>query len=62
MKAKVNQEDCTGCGLCVEICPEVFQMEDDKAKVKVDSVAQENAENCKKAASECPVEVISIEE
>lgn len=62
MKVKVNQELCTGCGLCVESCPEAFEMDGDKAKSKSEDIAQELAQNCKKAASECPVEAISVEE
>ena len=44
MKAKVNPELCTGCGLCVETCPEVFEMDGDKAKVKSENIAQEVAQ------------------
>ncbi len=29
MKAIVNQDECTGCELCVQTCPEVFEMADD---------------------------------
>ena len=37
MKAHVT-EDCITCGRCVEICPEVFEMGEDAAHVKVDNV------------------------
>jgi len=31
MKAKVDPDLCIGCELCVNLCPEVFRMEDGKA-------------------------------
>lgn len=63
MKAFVNTETCTGCGLCVDTCPEVFEMdEDDLAGVKVEIVAPEDEDNCRQAAEDCPVDAISIEE
>jgi ferredoxin len=62
MKAVVNEELCTGCGLCVSTCPEVFEMSGDVAKAKGDSVPEEAADSAKEAAQNCPVEAISIEE
>jgi len=62
MKAIVDEETCIGCGLCVETCPEVFELTDDKARTKVDEVPEEYAETCREAAEECPVEAIQIEE
>ena len=62
MKAKVDQETCTGCGLCPDTCPEVFEMDGDTAKVKVDTVPPEAEAACRDARDECPVEAISIEE
>jgi ferredoxin len=62
MRAIVDEETCIGCGLCAETCPEVFEMNDDKAHVKVDEVPAAVAESCKEAAENCPVEAIQIEE
>jgi ferredoxin len=62
MKAIVDQETCIGCGLCVETCPEVFEMADDKAKAKVDEVPEEAADTCREAAEDCPVEAITVED
>ena len=28
MKAIVNKETCEGCGVCVDVCPHVFEMDD----------------------------------
>ncbi len=62
MKAKVDADLCTGCELCVETCPEVFEMEGDLAVTKVDEVPAGSEETCRQAAEECPVEAIIIEE
>jgi ferredoxin len=61
MKAKVDKETCTGCGLCVDDCPEVFEMEDDTARVKVSTVPQGAEQSAREAADNCPVEAITIE-
>jgi len=62
MKAKVNPNLCTGCELCVQICPEVFKMEGDKAVAYVDSVPAGSQAICQQTAQDCPVEAINIEE
>ncbi|MCD6390195.1 MAG: ferredoxin [Desulfobulbaceae bacterium] len=61
MKATVTEE-CIACGQCVEICPEVFVLEDDIAEVIVDEIPEEYQDKCKEAAEECPAEAIIIEE
>jgi ferredoxin len=60
MKARVT-EDCIACGRCVEICPEVFEMGEDKAFAKVDPVPEEFEEAAQEAADECPTSAIVIE-
>jgi ferredoxin len=62
MKAKVNQDMCSGTGLCVETCPEVFKLENGKSVVKVDKVPAEAQASCQEAAEGCPTVAISIEE
>jgi len=62
MKALVDNETCTGCGLCVDTCAEVFEMDGDIAKVKTGSVPEAEQDACREAADGCPVEAISIEE
>lgn len=62
MKVVVDEETCIGCGLCAETCPEVFEMDDDKATVKVEEVPEDVIESCKEAVETCPVEAIQMEE
>ena len=62
MTAKVDQETCIGCGLCAELCPAVFSMEDEKAVAIDGDVPSDAEESCRDAADQCPVEAIEIEE
>lgn len=59
---KVRIEDtCTSCGLCVDTCPDVFEMGSDMAEVIVGDVPPEFEEAVQQAAEECPVEAIIVE-
>lgn len=62
MKVKIDKELCSGDEICVEICPEVFQMEDDVAVCKMEEVPEGARESCREAADECPSEAIIIED
>ena len=62
MKVRVDKEVCVGDETCVEICPEVFEMEGDVAVAKTEEVPKDLEEKCKEAAESCPVEAIIIEE
>jgi ferredoxin len=61
MKAKVDQDICIGCTLCMQTCPEVFKMKDDKSLVYVDIVPKNAEGTCREAVDNCPVTAISIE-
>ena len=60
MKVRIK-DSCTACGLCVETCPEVFEMGADFSQVIVDQVPPELKETTLQAADECPVEAIVVE-
>lgn len=62
MRAQVNAELCVGCGLCADVCPDVFAMQEDKAKVKTNPVPDTSLDCCKKSEEDCPVEAINIGE
>ena len=55
------EDTCTACGLCVDTCPEVFDMGDEMAIVFVDEVPKEYEEAVQQAADECPVEAIIVD-
>lgn len=63
MKAFVDKDVCIGCGLCNDLCPEVFSMDDDGTAVAIEEEISEDAEDAaKEAAEQCPVEAIKIDE
>ena len=63
MEVKIDEELCTGCGLCEETCPDIFKMDEDKdvaSVIKTDY--DEYDEECiQEAAESCPSEAISTE-
>lgn len=62
MKATIDRDGCISCGLCPEVCPEVFRMADDgKAEVYLDEVPSGTEDTAREAAEGCPVSVISVE-
>lgn len=59
MKVEVDQDLCISCGACVDVCPEVFQWNDDeKAHSAVDDVPAEYEDQAREAAEGCPTNAI----
>jgi ferredoxin len=63
MKVKIT-EYCMGDRRCNELCPEVFEFDEDQLKsiVKVDEVPEAYKELVRQAADECGADAIIIEE
>ena len=61
-KPVIDYDECIGCGSCVEVCPEVFEMNDDEAKAYVIAENKCDTCDCEEAAGICPVEAITLEE
>lgn len=62
MKVTIDEDACISCEACVEECPDVFEMVDEKAKVKEGADLDGNGDQIKEAAESCPVECITVEE
>lgn len=58
MKVKIEADLCTACDLCVDTCPDVFEMGDDVAVVKVDTVPEGLEDEVQEAIDSCPSEAI----
>lgn len=62
MKGFVNKDSCIGCGLCAELCSDVFKMDDDgKAEALESEIEEKSMDDVKDAETSCPVGAITIE-
>ncbi len=61
MKAALDKSGCISCGICADVCPEVFQMEDDGlAGVYQPDVPPEAEAGAVEAQESCPTSVITL--
>ena len=56
----VEQEECTGCGLCEDMCTEVFQLNEDSVS-EVHDLEWAPEEEIQEVIEKCPVECIHWE-
>lgn len=59
MKVSVDQEICVGSGNCQAVAPEVFQVRDGVAQVKLDPVPKELEGKVQEAMDNCPVQALA---
>ncbi|HOB20688.1 MAG TPA: ferredoxin [Candidatus Atribacteria bacterium] len=60
MKAKVDQDLCISCGLCISIAEDVFHWNDDsKAEAIEDDVPADLEGDVQEAIESCPTSAIS---
>jgi len=62
MRVWVDEDVCTGCGICVDKCPSIFELEDGVAFAATGVVPISEEGRVDDAADECPVEAIVVEE
>lgn len=59
MKIEIDRDGCIGCGLCAEICPEVFKIAEDGLSTVIPG-ANGSDDKVAEAADACPVSVIHL--
>jgi len=56
MASTVDVEKCTGCSICIEVCPfEAITLNDEKAVIDDDTCTE-----CGVCVNECPNDAISL--
>jgi ferredoxin len=55
----VDFDACEGCGTCAELCPDIFEIRDEKSWV----LKEEGSEDCdlEEVVQSCPTEAIKVE-
>lgn len=61
MKASVNQDGCISCGLCVDVCPEVFSFNEDGLSQPIEGdIPGDALARAEEARDGCPTSVIDL--
>lgn len=61
MQIEIDKNRCIGCGLCVFIAPDVFELGDDgKSRIKNGVDLEKNKELITQAKENCPAQGIEV--
>jgi len=61
VKVEIDVEKCSGCGTCVDVCPEkVFKLEENEGKKTSKVVAEDQCFACRACEVRCPERAIEI--
>ena len=56
---KINEENCIGCTLCIQVCPRgVYQMDTTKHRAII--IKAEDCVNCSACVHQCPTKCLTI--
>jgi ferredoxin len=61
LQLNLNIEDCIGCGVCCQVCPDVFLLDEDAGKARIaDASSADRKENLvMEAIDSCPIGCIN---
>ena len=54
---EVDEDTCIGCGSCVAVAPDIFEIGDNG---KAEVINDESTEEAQEAADVCPVDAITV--
>lgn len=58
----IDQDECINCGACVELCPDIFDIDENADKAYVTTPDSEDVQCIEEAIASCPTSCISYEE
>lgn len=59
---EIDQDECIGCGTCVELCPDIFAFDEDETKAYVIAPDSGDVQCIEEAIASCPTSCISFKE
>jgi ferredoxin len=61
MSLRINADECIGCGLCMQICPDIFKLDEEEGRAFVVSIDYDDSEEeqVREAIDACPIGCIS---
>jgi tetrahydromethanopterin S-methyltransferase subunit A len=63
VKVKVDEDKCSGCGICADICPEgIYELRTTSERVLAVPVGEEKCSRCRACKEKCPQGAIEITE
>ena len=61
LKASVDKNTCIGCGICIDICPNIFEFDPQGLSEATVALIEPSLGNCvKNAADACPTHAIDV--
>lgn len=60
MLATVEEARCVGCGMCVDVCPQIFSFTEQR-RAQGGYVSPQDLDDVLDAALDCPVAAISVQ-
>lgn len=63
MNVRINQSDCIGCGVCMQVCPKVFALDESEGKATLLQEGNQGTGHKRSAVKEaiesCPIGCIN---
>lgn len=60
LQVTVDRGACSGYGICADLCPSVFKLDDDGFAVAVSAAPRDLEAEVREAERECPEEAITV--
>jgi ferredoxin len=61
MRVSIDDDLCAGSGVCVDLCPEMFERIDNIARAKGCEIPDRLEPACREAMRQCPMGAIRLE-
>lgn len=60
MRVEIDENECSGTGLCTRVCADVFELRNFLSHIRVDAIPPELEDKVQEAADLCPLQAILV--